>query len=172
MDATTNTSATDTNTHSPSSDSADVLGEELVADWKALMQQTCRLLFRLREFDLQRGYARPRKGGRRATSSADWLHGNLGLSRDAGREALRVAYALLNLPRIEDAFEAGDLSYRKVRALTSTVTANDEASVLDFACAMSDAQVESYCRTIGGQRADSDAAQPRSEDGDATLVVA
>lgn len=172
MDATTNPSVTDT--HTPSTDSAHVLGDDLAADWKALMQQTCRLLSRLREFDLQRGYARPRKGGRSASSCVDWLHGNLGINRDAGREALRVAYALLNLPRIEDAFEAGELSYRKVRALTSAVNADSEASVLDFARVMSDAQVESYCRTIASQRSGGDTVprQPPTTDADAALAVA
>lgn len=174
MDATTNTPATNTKAHTPSADSAKVLAEDLVADWKALMQQTCRLLSRLREFDLQRGYAQPRKGGRRASSCVDWLHGSLGINRDAGREALRVAYALLNLPRIEDAFEAGELSYRKVRALTATVNAADEAGVLDFARVMTDAQVECYCRTIGGQRSAGGTVpqRPPPEDADAALAVA
>ena len=132
----------------PSCDAANTL----VADWQALAHHSSRFLAQLREFDLQRDYARLRKGGRSASSCVDWLNGNLGIGNDAGREALRVAYALLNLPGVEDAFEAGELSYRKVRALAGTVTAADEASVLDFARAMTDAQVEDYCRAIGSRR--------------------
>ena len=72
------------------------------------------------------------------------------MDQDAAREELRIAYALLNLPRIEDAFERGDLSHRKVHALTTIATAVNEGALIDFALATTDAQVAAYCKAQGG----------------------
>ena len=126
-------------TPSPESRASDLLQSR-----RAVARETCRFLIRLREFDLHRAYALP---GRRkaATDCVDWLNRACGIERDAAREQLRVAYCLMNLPTIETAFESGELSYTKVRALTRVATAVDEASLLDFARAMTDAQVEDYC---------------------------
>ena len=81
-------------------------------------------------------------------STAKWLHLVCGVDEAEVREALRVAYKLLNLPRTEAAFAAGDLSYRKVRALTTVATANTEAELLPFAVVMTDAQVAQYCSRL------------------------
>lgn len=81
-------------------------------------------------------------------STAKWLHLVCGVDEAEVREALRVAYKLLNLPRTEAAFAAGDLSYRKVRALTAVATADTEAELLPFAVVMTDAQVAQYCSRL------------------------
>ena len=84
----------------------------------------------------------------------DWLQSTCGMPRDEGQEALRVAYTLLNLPGIEAAFEAGDVSYAKVRALAWVATLADEATLLAVARVMSDAQVEDYCARLARERID------------------
>ena len=81
-------------------------------------------------------------------STAKWLQRVCGVDEADVREALRVAYKLLNLPRIEASFAAGELSYRKVRALTAVATAGTEAELLPFAVVMTDAQVAQYCNRL------------------------
>ena len=83
--------------------------------------------------------------GNQAADTAEWLHAVCGTDKPAVREALRVAYKLLNLPRTEAAFAAGELSYSKVRALTTVATAASEGELLPLAIAMTDAQVAHYC---------------------------
>ena len=83
--------------------------------------------------------------GNQAADTAEWLHAVCGMDKAAVREALRVAYKLLNLPRTEAAFAAGELSYRKVRAITTVATAASEEELLPFAVTMTDAQVADYC---------------------------
>lgn len=83
--------------------------------------------------------------GNQAADTAEWLHAVCGMDKAAVREALRVAYKLLNLPRTEAAFAAGELSYRKVRAITTVATAASEGELLPFAVTMTDAQVADYC---------------------------
>ena len=83
--------------------------------------------------------------GNQAADTAEWLHAVCGMEKPAVREALRVAYKLLNLPRTEAAFAAGELSFRKVRAITTVATAASEEELLPFAVTMTDAQVADYC---------------------------
>ncbi len=122
----------------------------LLRSYRAASRHACLFLQELREFDLQRAYRQPMAGGKVAASTPAWLHAACGLDQDAAREELRIAYALLNLPRIEDAFERGDLSHRKVRALTTIATAGNEGALIDFALATTDAQVAAYCKAQGG----------------------
>ena len=122
----------------------------LLRSYRAASRHACLFLQELREFDLQRAYRQPMAGGKIAASTPAWLHAACGLDQDAAREELRIAYALLNLPRIEDAFERGDLSHCKVRALTTIATAANEGALIDFALATTDAQVAAYCKAQGG----------------------
>lgn len=147
--------------------------EGLLHGWRTLSAASAAFLAELREFDLQRGYRAPmpgtarrrpeppRRGQRKpppsgvrgdragpVESTARWLHLVCGVDEAEVREALRVAYKLLNLPCTEAAFAAGDLSYRKVRALTAVATADTEAELLPFAVVMTDAQVAQYCSRL------------------------
>ena len=149
--------------------------EGLLRGWRTLAAASAAFLAELREFDLQGGYRGPMPGaagkrpaapGRRprtregrpapprgaapgtVESTAEWLQLVCGVDQADVREALRVAYKLLNLPRTEAAFAAGELSYRKVRALTAVATAATEAELLPFAVVMTDAQVAQYCRRL------------------------
>ena len=124
------------------------LAGDLVESCRAVSQQACRFLVLLREFDLRRGYQEARGTGRCTTDSAEWLDARCGMGHDAVREKLRVAYALLNLPQIETAFEAGELSFAKVGALVEVATVANESTLLDFARVMTDAQVKDYCRQL------------------------
>lgn len=105
-----------------------------------------------------------------ADSTAKWLHTVCGIDEAEVREALRVAYKLLNLPRTEAALAAGELSYRKVRALTSVATAGTETELLPFAVVMTDAQVAQYCSRLRkraaaqGEDAESEPSAPAAGD--------
>ena len=122
--------------------------DNLLGGHRAMARHTARFLIQLREFDLHRAYRQPRKGGVTSRSTVEWLHETCGIAPAAARQHLRVAYALLNLPAIEEAFENGDLSYRKVCAASRPATASNEAEVLDSLRAMTDAQAEEYCEQL------------------------
>ena len=135
----------------------DSLASRVLDGHRAVAQQRYRFLVQLREFDLHRAYKGrglgPHGSGGsgqtgQSTDTPGWLQSTCGVPRDQSREDLRVAYTLLNLPRIEAAFEAGDLSYAKVKALASVATLADETSLLTLARVMSDAQVKEYCARV------------------------
>ena len=126
------------------------VADDLVAGCRAVSQQASRFLVLLREFDLRRGYREARSTGPCADDSVEWLDGRCGIGKDEIREQLRVAYALLNLPETEAAFESGDLTFVKVRALVEVATSANETALLDFARAMTDAQVVTYCQRLPG----------------------
>lgn len=122
--------------------------DELLEAYRALSRRSCQFLRQLREFDLRRGYEQRRPALKSARNTPAWLNAACGIEQDVTREQLRVAYALLNLPLVDDAFERGDLSTRKVAALTSVANAANEATLLDFALVMTDSQVEDYCQRL------------------------
>ena len=130
------------------------VADDLVATCRTISRHGYRLLVLLREFDLRRGYREARGKGRHATDSAEWLGARCGIGRDTVRDKLRVSYALLNLPQIEAAFEDGELTFAKVRSLIEVATFDNEGALLDFARAMTDAQVAAYCRRLGARTGD------------------
>ena len=127
----------------------DSAADELLEAYRALSRRSCQFLRQLREFDLRRGYEQHRPGLKSARNTPAWLDRACGIDQDVTREQLRIAYALLNLPLVEDAFERGELSPRKVAALTAVANATNEATLLDFAIVMTDSQVEDYCQRLG-----------------------
>ena len=135
------------------------LADDLVESCRALSRHACRFLVLLREFDMRRGYQETRGKGPSGIDSAEWLDARSGMGPDAVRESLRLAYALLNLPETESAFEAGELSFAKVCALVGVATVANESELLDFARVMTDAQVVDYCRRLG-RRDDPRTARP------------
>ena len=92
--------------------------------------------------------ARRRAWAHPLDDTAEWLDVRCGIGQEAVREELRVAYALLNLPETEAAFDAGELTFAKVRALIQVATLANETALLDFARAMTDAQVVDYCQRL------------------------
>jgi hypothetical protein len=72
----------------------------------------------------------------------------IGLDPGTAREKVRVARALGALPKIDEAFAGGRLSYAKVRAVTRIATAGNEDGVLQAAMAATGAQLERICRRL------------------------
>ncbi|MBO6940336.1 MAG: DUF222 domain-containing protein [Deltaproteobacteria bacterium] len=77
---------------------------------------------------------------------AEWLGWRLGLSPGAARERLRVALALGELPRIDQALGEGRVSFSKVRAMTRVATPENESDLLMLARNATAAQLEKICR--------------------------
>jgi hypothetical protein len=81
------------------------------------------------EFDRRRG-------------CAHWLSWRCGIGLVAGREHVRVARALAELPVTREALAAGRLSYSKVRALTRVATPDSEPALVNAALHSTGAQLE------------------------------
>ena len=111
---------------------------------------TYELLVLIRQFDERAGWL---KWG--FLNCADWLHWRCDLSTSAAREKVRVAHALKVLPDISAAFQSGQLSYSKVRAMARVANQGDEEELLAFALKMTAARVEERCRELRCGTADS-----------------
>jgi hypothetical protein len=68
-----------------------------------------------------------------ACTCAHWVANALGVEVCTAREWLRIGRALPTLPTIDAAFEGGDLSYSKIRALTRVATSENEAELCRIA---------------------------------------
>ncbi len=79
-------------------------------------------------------------------SCGHWLSWQCGIAPVTAREHVRVARALRGLPLISAAFDAGRLSYAKVRALTRIAAPDCEAALLEFAQSATASQTERFCR--------------------------
>ena len=101
------------------------------------------ILTELREFD--RGREWERDG---ATSCAAWLGWKIGTGRKASGERVRVARALGDLPKLDDAMRRGLLSYTQLRAITRIATPENEADLLLLAQSTSGSQLEKICKFI------------------------
>jgi len=66
-------------------------------------------------------------------SFAHWLNWKIGLGMMMGREKVRVARSLADLPLIDKAFSQGKISYTKVRAMTRVATPENEQFLLQIA---------------------------------------
>ena len=122
---------------------ADVLAlGEAIAETAALIDAaTHRFLTQLREFDAAEGWWRAE-----ALSCAHWLSWRVGMGPGAAREKVRVARRLADLPLIDEALAAGEVSYSKVRAMTRVATSENEADLLNMARNTTAAQLERICR--------------------------
>ena len=107
---------------------ADALAREITELCSYLYAAEYQLLVKIREFDAN-GYW----GGPGLASCAHWLNFKCGMGMNAARERVRVARALAELPKISAAFEAGTLSYSKVRAMTRVATPENEDFLLNIA---------------------------------------
>jgi len=82
----------------------------------------------LAEFDDNGGWQ-----GDGINSFAHWLNWKIGMGMMMGREKVRVARALPDLPLIDKAFSEGKISYTKVRAMTRVATPENEQFLLYIA---------------------------------------
>src|SRR5437763_8690357 len=87
-----------------------------------------RWLLLVGEFDRRKGHERWE-----CRTAAAWLNWNCGISIRTAQDQVRVGRALLEYPRIAEAFCGGALSYSKVRAITRVVTPATEAQFLELA---------------------------------------
>ena len=106
----------------------DALAAEITTLAGHLNAAQYRFLKLLDEFDREQGWAGP--GVR---SLAHWLNWKCGIGELVAREKVRVARALRALPTIDAAFERGQISYSKVRAMTRAATPGNEAQLLNIA---------------------------------------
>lgn len=89
-----------------------------------------------------------------ARTCAHWLSWRCGLSAGVAREHIRVGRALGELPRTKDAFERGEISYSKVRAVTRIATPEMEAELLEMATLATASQLETIVSAFRRARAD------------------
>ena len=114
-----------------------VLAQEITSAAVRMAAATAAWLRLIAEFDEREGWA-----GYGVRSCAHWLAWQCGMSPGTAREHVRVARALPVLPLISDAFEAGRLSFSKVRALTRIADPHTEADLLEFALEATASQTE------------------------------
>ena len=74
-------------------------------------------------------------------SCAHWLNVHCGLDLVTAREKVRIARALPELPLVREAFESGEISYSKVRAITRVADWRNEVELVDIAKANTAAHV-------------------------------
>ena len=89
---------------------------------------TYRFLKLIAEYDRREAWA-----GFGIRSCAHWLNWQCGIALGAAREKVRVARCLEELPRINQAFAVGEISYSKVRAMTRVATDDNEDYLLMIA---------------------------------------
>ena len=119
----------------------DELADSIAVHAARIDAATHQLLTEIRQFDEMGGWA-----WQGAASCAYWLSWRLGHGMDAAMEKVRVARALGELPLIDAAFAAGQLSYSKVRAMTRVADASIEERLLEMARHASGAELERICR--------------------------
>lgn len=95
-------------------DSATEEGRVLIAGRRRLDSDECLWLIDLAGFDSSGLWAEDGHA-----CCAGWLIDRCGLGRSTAFEKLRVGHELVRRPLVADAFASGDLSYSKVRSITS-----------------------------------------------------
>ena len=118
----------------------DQLESEIVSLHARLCAEEYQFLVKLREFDLRQGWC-----SYHFNHCAGWLNMKCGISLSTGREKLRVAKALFFLPHISGAYQNGELSYSKVRAMTRVATEITERELLGYARKATASQVDQHC---------------------------
>ena len=124
---------------------AEQLEEEIVELCAHLNAATYRLLQLIVELDEQEPW-----GVWGLKSCAHWLNWRCGIGLNAAREKVRVAHALKGLPLISQAFEKGEVSFSKVRAMTRVATVENQDYLLMIARYGTAAQVEKLVRLYRG----------------------
>jgi hypothetical protein len=110
---------------------------------KQMNADSYRMLMLIREFDDRFGWKKWS-----CKTCAEWVAWRCEIGLSAAREKVRTAHALRALPAISAAFEQGQLSYSKVRALTRAAHVHDEDLLLAYALSTTAENVEERCRQI------------------------
>jgi hypothetical protein len=130
-------------THKP----LDQLEEDIIGLSQHINASEYEFMVLLREFDLRQGWK-----AYHFNHCAEWLNMKCGMSPRTAREKLRVANALFDLPALSVAFQNGDLSYSKARALTRVATPQSEQDLLRFALKANAAHVDRHCYELRNAR--------------------
>ena len=117
------------------------LEAKITESWAFVNVATAQFLSWVGEYDRLKGYER-----HGLVSTAQWLNWQCGIGPVAGREKVRVARALENLPEVSAAFERGEISYSKVRAITRVATPANEFTLLNIALHGTASHVEKLVR--------------------------
>ncbi|MFV8753655.1 DUF222 domain-containing protein [Nannocystaceae bacterium ST9] len=115
-------------------------------------------LRQIREFDARNGWA-----DTGCVSMVAWLAWWTGTSNKTASEHVRIARALGELPLLDQAFAAGELTYSKVRALTRTATPATQQTLIDVAKAATASQLD---KIVAGLRRVRAHANPEQSGGD------
>ncbi len=107
---------------------AEQLGAEITELCSYIYAAESRLLTLIHEFDEKEYWAE-----QGLCSCAHWLNFKCGIGMNAAREKVRVAHALAELPKINEEFARGALSYSKVRAMTRIADEKNEDYLLMIA---------------------------------------
>ena len=121
----------------------DQLEEDIISLSSHINATEYEFLVLVREFDLRQGWK-----AYHFNNCAEWLNMKCGISPGTAREKIRVANALFDLTATSLAFQKGDLSYSKARALTRIATPRNEEQLLDYAIPATALQVEDHCREL------------------------
>lgn len=120
------------NSYQPSLDNIEESNDQLSDQITTLAGQinaaTYRFLKLIAEFDRRNAWS-----GYGLRSCAHWLNWKCGIAMSPAREKVRTARALEGLPRINEAFQTGKLSFSKVRAMTRIATEENEDYLLNIA---------------------------------------
>lgn len=125
-----------------------------------------RLLKLIAAFDQRKGWS----GGGTVRSCAHWLNWKCGIALGAAREKVRVANCLAELPQIDAAFAAGEVSYSKVRAMTRVATPENEDFLLRIARYGTASHVEKVVGKYRGVSRQDDAVAEREQEAARKLV--
>ncbi len=116
------------------------LADDIISYSIRLNASEYEFLVLVREFDIRQGW----KEGH-FNNCAEWLNFKCGISISTGREKVRVALGLFDLPLCSQAFSEGKLSYSKARSITRVATRLNEGELLDFAFTATASQVDEHC---------------------------
>jgi hypothetical protein len=154
------------------------LVERICRDASAMTAAMCRWLELIGELVVRGVWA-----DEGARTPGKWLSWKLGIGAATGREHVRVALRLRDLPAVRERFAAGTLSYSKVRAITRIAVPDAEELLVMWADHATAAQMETIVRGLrGSQRArDTEPGEPDDPryreavrvhaDGTATLTI-
>src|SRR6187549_2592986 len=143
------------------------LGEQIAEQAVHLDAAMHRLLTDLRRFDEGRGWY-----AQGFPSCAHWLSYRVGWDLGTARERVRVAKALLALPKVDAALAEGKLSYSKTRAITRVATPVLEPVLLQYAEVCTASQLETICRKFhAAERTLVDPRAPLPRDDERTVEI-
>ncbi|MFT7246663.1 MAG: hypothetical protein ACI82A_004042 [Candidatus Azotimanducaceae bacterium] len=137
----------------------DALETELLTLAAHLNAANYRFLKLLADFDAHQGWY-----GTGIKSFAHYLNWKIGMNTVMAREKVRVARALADLPLIDAAFAAGQVSYSMVRAMSRVATLVNEATLLQMARYTTAAQMELIVRKYQVTRRLDEPDDARAED--------